>query len=321
MTAYDTVYSYRNHAHDRRQHTLPMTRHPILVGTASFTDPTLLACGRYYPPHVTTPAQRLSHYASHYPLLEIDATYYALPRAEVAHGWATRTPPGFTFNIKAFRALTGHAVPASALPPDLRPAAAPDGSEVFMQQLPGNVRRELWHRFLVGIEPLRQAGKLGAVLFQFPPWLRASPRGHGYVRHCADMMAGHTLALEYRHRSWFAGSARAASLALARELGAAHVVVDSPQAGENTVPAVWEATTAELAMVRLHGRNAAAWSAASRASSGRFQYVYPPAELADLAARTRELATRARRTHVIFNTNHEDQGMVNASAFIGALGV
>ena len=296
---------------------------PIHVGTASWTDPTLLACKRFYPAGADTPETRLRHYASQFSLVEADASYYALPDPRVAHRWALRTPPGFVINMKAFRLFTGHGASAAALPADIRrelPADSPP--KLYYRDLPGTLRRELWARFLEGAEPLRQAGKLGALHFQFAPWVRPDEAGRAHVAHCLDMSEGMVCAVEFRQRDWFAATRGGWTLDFLRERQAAHVVVDSPQGFENTVPAVWETTRDDLAVIRLHGRNAANWNApASAASSGRFQYEYTEAELAELARRTRDLAARLARgqAHVVLNTNYQDQGIRNARGFVLAL--
>src|SRR4029078_12176052 len=80
----------------------------ILVGTASWTDKTLIACGRFYPPGVNTPESRLRYYASQFPILEVDSSYYGMPTPANAQIWAQRTPDDFVFNVKAFRLFTGH---------------------------------------------------------------------------------------------------------------------------------------------------------------------------------------------------------------------
>jgi len=126
--------------------------------------------------------------------------------------------------------------------------------------------------------------------------------------------------VEFRHRSWFESPAATAdTLAFERDLGVVHTVVDAPQGFENTVPAVWESTHPDLTLLRLHGRNAAKWNASGPASSGRFQYEYSEAELAELVARFTRLASQSAQAHAVFNTNFEDQGMRNAAAFASAL--
>jgi len=294
----------------------------LLTGTASWTDPTLLACGRFYPPEARSAEARLRFYASRFPMAEIDSSYYAMPSAENAYLWDQRTPEEFVFNIKAFRLFTGHQTPLSALPADIR-RELPDWPEpvIYHDRMPPDLRDELWRRFQFALEPLRLPGKLGAVHFQFPPWIRRDARGMARVADCARRMEEHLVSVEFRHRSWFdTPAATADTLAFERELGVAHTVVDSPQGYPNTVPAVWECTHPDLTLLRLHGRNEAAWNASGAASSGRFQYEYTEQELAELAERFTRLAAQSAQAHAVFNTNFEDQGMRNAAAFAAALG-
>jgi uncharacterized protein YecE (DUF72 family) len=286
----------------------------IHVGTASWTDPTLLACGRFYPPDASTPERRLRHYASRFSFVEVDASYYRLPDPATTHRWTQRTPDHFVFNVKAFRLFTGHATPRDAFPSDLRRALPEvDTAAVYYRDVPEEIRAELWRRFTIAVEPLRMAGKLGALHFQFPPWVRRNIRSIRHVERCAFLAQEHTLAVEFRDASWFEGDAATHTLAWERELGAVHVVVDSPVGVPNTAPAVWETTHPELAVVRLHGRNAAAWNAQTSTSSGRFMYEYSPEELDELARRIARLSKTMRDTHVVLNTNFEDQGMRNAA--------
>ncbi|MDF3943299.1 DUF72 domain-containing protein, partial [Achromobacter denitrificans] len=278
--------------------------------------------GRFYPPEARSAEARLRFYASRFPMAEIDSSYYAMPSAENAYLWDQRTPEEFVFNIKAFRLFTGHQTPLSALPADIR-RELPDWPEpvIYHDRMPPDLRDELWRRFLLALEPLRLPGKLGAVHFQFPPWIRRDARGMARVADCARRMEEHLVSVEFRHRSWFdTPAATADTLAFERELGVAHTVVDSPQGYPNTVPAVWECTHPDLTLLRLHGRNEAAWNASGAASSGRFQYEYTEQELAELAERFTRLAAQSAQAHAVFNTNFEDQGMRNAAAFAAALG-
>ncbi|MES2186105.1 MAG: DUF72 domain-containing protein [Pseudomonadota bacterium] len=284
---------------------------PLLAGSASWTDPTLIACGRFYPPAARSAEERLRFYATQFPLAEVDSSYYALPSARNAQRWAERTPPGFMFDLKAFRLFTGHATPAASWPADLR-GELPSGAPLRYREVPHELRQELWHRFRQALVPLHAAGKLGAVLFQFSPAVRAGAPAEVHLEHCVDMMAGATCAFEFRHRSWFDGAQNDRTLALERALGAVHVVVDAPQSAGNSVPAVWAATRADLAIVRLHGRNTAAWNAPAAASSGRFQYDYSEAELAAMLPELRRLDASVEQLHVVLNTNYRDQGQANA---------
>lgn len=285
----------------------------IRVGTASWTDKSLIDSKRFYPAGCTSAEDRLRFYASQFPIVEVDSSYYALPSARNASLWVERTPPGFTFNVKAFRALTRHQTPRRALPQDLL-AQLPDSRQpnVYDKDLPDTVREALWSRFLSAVAPLRAAGKLGALHFQFPPWFTARRDNYAYLDTVRERLDGYTVAVEFRHASWFDASQRDATLQFERERGFVNVIVDEPQGSRQSIPAVWATTSPELAIVRLHGRNTATWSAKGlAASSERFNYDYATQELTGFVAPIRELAAEVATVHVIFNNNYEDQGVRN----------
>lgn len=289
--------------------------HPdILVGTASWTDKTLIACGRFYPPSCKTAEQRLRFYAQQFPLVEVDSSYYAMPMPQTAQLWAERTPTDFTFNVKAYRLFTGHPALPATLDRDLQKALGPDVPRtLYYDKLPGEIRAELWRRFIAALAPLKHAGKLGAVHFQFAPWLLRNRAGIAHVEHCAERMQGHLVAAEFRHETWFFGEHLEKTLAWERELGLVRTVVDSPQGFANCVPCVWDVTNPRLAIVRLHGRNKETWNRKGlAASSARFDYQYSADELAAMVPEIEHLGTLAQHVHVIFNTNYEDQGQVGA---------
>jgi uncharacterized protein YecE (DUF72 family) len=293
----------------------------ILVGSASWTDKTLIACGRFYPPQVKTPEARLRHYATQFPLVEVDSSYYGMPTPQNARLWAERTPPGFVFNVKAFRLFTGHGAQPQALHRDLLQALGPRAPRtLYWRDLPQEIRAELWRRFIEALAPLREAGKLGAVHFQFAPWVIRDREGLAHVRHCVESMPGHLLSAEFRNKSWFDDAHLERTLEFERELGLVHTVVDSPQGFTNCVPCVWDVTQPQLALVRLHGRNREAWNHKGEASSSRFDYWYSADELAAMVPEIRHLASVARQVHVVFNTNNQDQGQVNARLMRQLLG-
>lgn len=294
---------------------------PILVGTASWTDKTLIACGRFYPKHATSAEARLRYYASQFPLVEVDSSYYAMPSPATSQLWAERTPEGFVMNVKAFRLFTGHQTEPKVLHRDLQAALGPAPKpRVYYRELPGELRDELWRRFIEALAPLRASGRLGLVHFQFPPWLLRNPEGEAHLRECVERMAGHVVSVEFRHRSWFDGEAAAATLSLERELGVVHTVVDAPPGFANSVPAVWEATRPSHALLRLHGRNAATWNIrGATAASDRFNYDYGDDEILALARQLHPLARQVGQMHVVFNNNMEDQGQRNAKSMLEAL--
>lgn len=286
----------------------------ILIGSASWTDKTLIACGRFYPPACKTAEARLRFYASQFPMVEVDSSYYGMPTPQNAQLWAERTPADFVFNVKAFRLFTGHQTQPAVLHKDIQQALGPDlPRTLYYADLPPEIRDELWRRFIEALAPLQAAGKLGAVHFQFAPWLLRNREGMAHVAHCVEKMPGHLLAAEFRNKTWFDGDHADKTLAFERELGLVHTVVDAPQGFANTVPCIFDVTNPQLAIVRLHGRNRATWNKKGlAASSGRFDYWYSADELQAMVPEVEHLATRARQVHVIFNTNNEDQGQVNA---------
>jgi uncharacterized protein YecE (DUF72 family) len=293
----------------------------ILIGSASWTDKTLVACGRFYPKECKSAEARLRYYATQFPIVEVDSSYYGMPTPSNAQLWAERTPEDFVFNVKAFRLFTGHQTSPIVLHKDIQQALGPQVPKtLYYQDVPSDIRIELWRRFSEALEPLRQAGKLGAVHFQFAPWLLRNRDGLAHVRECVERMEGYLLAVEFRNKSWFDGANAAKTIAFERELGVAHTIVDGPQGFANSVPAVWEVTHPELALVRLHGRNKETWNHKGDASSSRFNYWYSGEELAALKPEILRVASKARKAHVLFNTNYEDQGQVNARLMRQVLG-
>jgi len=269
----------------------------VRIGTASWTDPSLAKSG-WYPPEATGPADRLRYYASRFPLVEVDSTYYFLPSERNSALWVARTPPGFVFNVKAFSLLTGHPTKVAALPKDLaRPA---DKKRVYPDALDPKALDTIWDRFLGALEPLDRAGRLGALLFQFPPWFGISRSNKLTVIDCARRCHPWRVAVELRNPTWFSEENWAETLDFLEGHDLPFVCVDMPQGLDESVPPR-VAVTSELAMVRFHGRNAAGWNSGSAQS--RYDYGYRPDELAEWVPRIQEMSTQAERTHVLMN-NH-----------------
>ncbi len=294
----------------------------IRIGTASWTDKSLIDSGRFYPRAAKSAEDRLRFYASQFPIVEVDSSYYAMPDPRNSQLWAQRTPEDFVFNVKAFRLFTGHQTAPAVLPPDIREALGPVGkTNVYYKGVPEELLDELWSRFRGALAPLRQAGKLGAVHFQFAPWVAFHPKSFEHVEQCAQRLEGHQLAVEFRNTSWFEANHGDRTLAFERALGLVNVVVDAPQGFANSVPSVWEITNDALAIVRLHGRNRETWNRKELTTSAeRFNYDYSTPELEELARKIGALSRSTRSTHVIFNNNYEDQGQRNARALTRILG-
>lgn len=281
------------------------------VGTASWTDPTLIESGAFYPPDATTAEDRLRFYAEHFDTVEVDATYYALPSERNAYLWAERTPPEFIFHVKAFSMLTLHGTETKRLPRAIKALLAPeDLAKPRLSRVSEDVRDLAFQMFTEALEPLRRAGKLGLLVFQFPPWFQATPGRVRYLEFCRERLPEHRVAVEFRHASWFAGDRRRATLELLRGLGFTHVIVDAPPV-PGVVPAVC-AVTAPDAYVRFHGRNKEAWTKKGISPAERYKYLYSERELAEWAGRLRRLRG-ARDVHVIFNNCYANFGVMNAT--------
>jgi len=296
----------------------------ILVGTASWTDKTLIDCGRFYPKEAKTPEARLRFYSSIFPMVEVDSSYYAIPAPPVAVNWAERTPEDFVFNVKAFRLFTGHQTQPMVLHKDIQIELARRGAvprQMYYRDTPPDIRDELWRRFHEALAPLKAAGKLGLVHFQFPPWLLRNRESVAHVTHCVEQMAGQVVSIEFRHSSWFDTEAhREDTLALLRDLRAVHTVVDGPQGFANSVPMLAEPTHPDYALVRLHGRNVDTYNVKGAASAAeRFDYDYSDDELRDLAAQIVRIAYRVRNTHVVFNNCDQDKGQRNGMSIMKIL--
>ena len=285
----------------------------ILIGSASWTDKTLIDCGRFYPKDCKSAEARLRYYASQFPIVEVDSSYYGMPTPQNSVLWADRTPEDFVFNVKAFRLFTGHQTQPMVMGKDIQQAFGDAANKTtYYRDTPPEIRDELWRRFILALAPLKEAGKLGAVHFQFAPWMIRNRDGMDHVRECARRMQGHTLAVEFRNKSWFEGDNLEKTIAFERDLGVVHTMVDGPQGFTNSVPLVFEATHPKIALLRLHGRNKATWNIKSDASSSRFDYWYSPEELAAMVPEVREVASRVDQMHILFNTNYQDQGQGNA---------
>jgi uncharacterized protein YecE (DUF72 family) len=285
----------------------------IKVGTASWTDRTLLDSG-WYPQTADNPEKRLAYYARQFPLVEVDATYYGPPAEQTTRLWAERTPPGFTFNIKAFSLLTGHPTKVSAIYKDLRPET--DKKNVYPGDLPPQTYEEIWTRFLSALDPLVDAGKLGALLFQFPPWFGIRKSNKEYLLEVAARCRPLRPVFELRNATWFDGANRNETLDFLRAHKLPFVSVDMPQGHKSSVPPVL-AATADLAVVRFHGHSEK-WT--SRDIQEKYGYRYSTAELAEWAPRLRALADDAAETHVLMNNCAGDAAQRNAAALIDLLG-
>ncbi len=286
----------------------------VLVGTASWTEKTLLESGDFYPPTVKSPEDRLRYYARHFPLVEVDATFYALPAERMAAAWVERVPADFVFGVKAFASLTQHPFVPARLPSDLRAALAPKlarSPRLYPRDLPEEVDAEIWRRFTSAIAPLADAGHLGYVLFQFPKWFPRSRTSLAYLERCAERVP-YQIAVEFRDPSWLAGERAGRTFEFLRAHHLAYVTVDEPQGTPASVPPIAEATTDELAVVRFHGRNVELWNRPNVTTVEKFGYLYSQDELRAWRPPIAQLARKAGSVHVLMNNCRGAYAVQNA---------
>ena len=288
----------------------------VRIGTCSWTDPTLTGTDAFYPDVVMTAEERLAFYAEHFPIVEVDSTYYAPPSEKVAGLWVERTPPGFTFDVKAFRLLTQHPTPPKALWKGLRESLPDDLTgkrNIYMRDLPRDFQEKATRAFRDALMPLHSAGKLGVVLFQFPPYVYPTRGSFGYMKWVAEQLEDFQLAVEFRNGRWLDEEHMSDTLDFLERHSIAYVCVDEPQGFKSSVPPV-VAVTAPVAEVRFHGRNQENWEKKGISAAERFRYDYSKDELAEWAPRIAALADDADSVHALMNNCYSDYGIRSARA-------
>ncbi len=297
----------------------------VVVGTCSWTDKTMIE--RWYPRGISSAEERLRYYASRFDAVEVDSAFYAIPKREYAEAWVRRTPPGFTFHVKAYGMLTGHEVDAAALHPELR-----DAGHAFVLTRRGRVRdpeprmvERAAELFVDALEPLVLAGKFGGVLLQYPPWFTAVDREHrertfAAIDNAVGLLDPLPVFVEFRHGSWAEPRSLERALRFLADRGLNFVAVDAPQAhGVASMPPV-SAVTGRWGYVRFHGRNRDMWNARTQSAADRFDYLYRPDELAEWKGRIAEMAGVSERVWVMFNNCKYDYAPRNAREMAALLG-
>ncbi len=286
----------------------------VRFGTASWTDPTMTAPGVFYPQGENSAEERLRYYASQFPVVEVDSTYYALPVKRTAETWVERTPQDFVFDIKAHALMTGQPTEVSRLPRAIKQELPGDLSEkrrIYRKDLPGELLDAVYAQFRDALEPLIKAGKLGAVFVQFPKWVFPSNEARDLIletRRRLDL----PIAVEFRHGSWFNEKNAERTVRFLQDNKIPYVAVDEPQGFKSSVPPVVVPTSDELAVFRFHGRNKENWEKKDIPPSERFRYLYDEDELADWTPKIAAVAKQTKQTHTIYNNCFSNYGTTNA---------
>ena len=262
-----------------------MARGKILVGTCNWAD------HKDFYPRGLPAGERLGYYARFFNLVEVDTTFYGIPKPEVAQRWVDQTPEGFLFNVKAYRSLTLHERE------DGKPRPPTEAEE---------------HDFLEVLKPIRAAARLRSVHYQFPPWFTATVPNMDYVSRLPDRHPRDQLVVEFRHRSWSEPARFDGITELLAEAGMTYCVVDEPQLGSGSMPPTLAVTDPRLAVVRFHGRNHKKWYVKdAKTSAERFDYLYSEKELEKWVPRLHSLAEEAAEVHALFNNNRGNYAVVN----------
>jgi uncharacterized protein YecE (DUF72 family) len=285
----------------------------ILIGISAWSDAGLSKAG-FYPAGTESSSDKLRYYATRFDVAEVDSTYHFFATARIIDSYLGNSPAGFAFNLKAFSMFTGHPTPYQSLPRLFREKYGDSikvKASVYAHHLPPEALEDLWQGFARTAAVFQSAGRLGAVLFQFPPWFHPSPDNYAYIAECRRKLPDHPLAVEFRVGSWLGEENRERTLETLKANRLSLVCVDEPQGLKTSVPPL-PAVTAPLAIVRFHGRNAEKWEARDAAPDERFEYLYSEEELREWVPRIRDMASQTETLHVIFKNKHQDYPVKNA---------
>jgi len=237
--------------------------------------------GVVYPAGAGRDFDRLSYLAEYFDTIEINVTFYRFPEARICRQWAARTGnnPGFRFTAKLHRNFTHD-----------WSSAGPDD--------PADYKR--------GIEPLREADRLGAILAQFPYSFHYTADNRRYLGRLAERFSEYRLVIEVRHRSWD----RPDVFQFLRDHGLGYCAIDQPRVSRSILPL--NSVTSPVGYVRLHGRNVRDWFRRSAGRDERYNYLYSPAEIEEWRDRIDRTAPRAEEFYVIANNHFRGQAACNA---------
>jgi uncharacterized protein YecE (DUF72 family) len=296
----------------------------VFVGASSWAERGLVACGRFYPPEVKDSDARLAYFATMFSLAEVDSTYYALPSRRNTERWSAAVPDGFRFNVKAHALFTQHPARLSSIPRSFHEALPPEAlnkARLYYKDVPPEVRDEMWTIFARGLGPMRAAGKLGAVLIDFPPWHVPNDANRDYIAEARRHLPDDRVIVQFRNRLWLDDGEDERTFSHLRELDCGYVCVDEPPGFKSALPPLAAVTSKKAAAVRFRGRNAESWDAKGAGAEQRLNWLYSEEELSEWLPRIEMLTAEAEEVYLAFNTKGEDQGVLNAQLLQRLLGL
>lgn len=245
----------------------------------------------------STAKEKLLDYSAHFPIVELDATFYAIQPERNIRKWIAETPDNFRFVVKAYQGMTGH----------------------NREPLPYASIDEMYQLFRLSVTPLQEAGKLAMILVQFPPWFDCTKDNVDEIQFICKKLQGFDIAIEFRHQSWYSATFKQQTLNYLRKLKVIHSVCDEPQAGDGSIPLVASTTRSDKVLVRLHGRNIHGWRNTTGDDQAwrkvRYLYNYNEAELQEIQQEVEKLTAETKEVFVIFNNNSGGHAARNAQQF------
>ncbi|WP_077356657.1 DUF72 domain-containing protein [Virgibacillus halodenitrificans] len=255
-----------------------------------------------YPPDLKS-KDKLAEYSSHFPVVEVDTSFYAIQPIRNAEKWVKQTPENFRFVVKAYQGMTGHQ----------------------RGDIPFETKEDMFKAYLESLVPYQNAGKLAMVLFQFPPWFDCRKENVNYLRYCKQRMGDIPIALEFRNQSWFSDEFRQSTLDFMEKEGWIHSIADEPQAGDRSIPIVPVVTNSNKTLVRMHGRNVHGWNKPKNADTNwrdvRYLYMYNQEELLEWKQRIEKLTQESEDIIILFNNNSGGDAAGNAKEFQGLMDI
>lgn len=247
----------------------------------------------------TKSSDKLFDYSGHFPIVEVDSSFYAIPSVKSIKRWIEDTPNTFKFVFKAYQGMTGH----------------------MRDNLPYETKGEMFEAFREAVDVFVQADRLALVLVQFPPWFDCQFKNVQYLRYVKEQLPNYPIAIEFRNRTWYEERFLEGTLSLLRDLDFTHSVCDEPQVGEGCIPLLPQATN-NIGFMRFHGRNIHGWRNPGNADQWRkvrFLYHYNREELQELADAIQTLNKQVTELYVVFNNNSEHDAFPNAKEMIEML--
>lgn len=239
---------------------------------------------------------KLTDYTGHFPIVELDSSFYAVQPERNIRKWIAETPDSFQFIVKAYQAMTGH----------------------LRGENPFETEKEMYEAYIKSIRPLKEAGKLAMVLLQFPPWFDCVKENVDEIRRITAKLSEFDLAIEFRHQSWYAEGLREKTFEFLRDNNLIHSVCDEPQSGDGSIPLVPVSTRKDKVLFRLHGRNVHGWVNTGNSKKWRevrYLYDYNEAEMKEISEAANKLADQADSVYVIFNNNSGGHAAGDAKQF------